>query len=329
MKYKTSIEISPPSFNISYKDYILSIGSCFAQNMAAQLQNFYYHASVNPFGTLYNPISIRNSLGLMLNNYEFQSEDLFYHKGLWNSFQHHSSFSAANPTRVLEKINIELVKSRSRLEETKVLILTFGTSWVYELKKTNKIVSNCHKLSANRFKRRKLSVKEIIDKLGPLLEYLKQKLPGINILLTVSPIRHLKDGFEENQISKSTLILAVQEMVKSASYIHYFPAYEIMMDDLRDYRYYADDMIHPSNLAVEYIWELFSKYYLNEKEDKLRQSLKKLNKTILHRSFNPTSVAHQNFVKQQLKSIERIQKRAPTLNLDKAKKHFLAQLIDS
>ena len=328
MKYKTTIEISPPSFNINYKDNVLSMGSCFAQNMAEKLQKLYYHVSINPFGTLYNPVSIRNSLGLMLNNYEFQSEDLFYHNGLWNSFQHHSSFSAANPAIVLEKINVELAKSRTRLQQTKVLILTFGSAWVYELNKTQKAVSNCHKLPANRFKRRKLSVSEIVEKLGSLLEYLKKQLPELNIILTVSPIRHLKDGFEENQISKSTLILAVQEMVQRASYIHYFPAYEIMMDDLRDYRYYADDMIHPSNLAIEYVWELFATHYLNAKEDSLRQRLKKLQKTILHRAFNPTSDTHQKFVSKQLKSIERIQKKAPTLNLEEAKKHFLAQLID-
>ncbi len=329
MNFKTNIEIDRASFDISYQDYILSIGSCFAENIAQKMQNILYNVSSNPFGTLYNPLSIRNSLGLMLNNYEFQLHDLFLNNGLWNSFQHHSSFSDANPAVVLEKINVELAKTRSRLLQTSVLVITFGTAWVYELRKTGKIVSNCHKLPANRFRRRKLSVSEIVNYAGPLLEYLKEKLPELNIVLSVSPIRHLKDGFAENQISKSTLILAVHELVQRAGYIHYFPAYEIMMDDLRDYRYYADDMIHPGNPAIDFIWELFKKYCFDGKDDALRNSIVKIHKAMQHRSFNPASARHQKFVEQQLKQIDKIQKKADYLNIESVKNHFIAQLIAS
>lgn len=327
IKHKTTIEIEEALFNIRYQDNILSMGSCFAQNIASFLAQNFYPISVNPFGTLYNPISIRNSLGLLLNNYEFQADDLFFHNGLWSSFQHHSSFSSPSPTTTLEQINIELIKARTRLQQSKVLILTFGTAWVYELRKNNKVVSNCHKMPANRFKRKRLSVAEIIESLGPLLEYLKEYLPELNIILTVSPIRHLKDGFVENQLSKSTLLLAVQEMVSRASFIHYFPAYEIMMDDLRDYRYYADDLVHPSKLAIQYIWEHFANHYLDPKESAIRNSITKLQKAIQHRPFNPKSNGHQKFVLQQLKNIDKIQKKVPTLNLETAKQHFSEQLI--
>ncbi|BDS14334.1 GSCFA domain-containing protein [Aureispira anguillae] len=327
IKHKTTIEIEEALFNIRYQDNILSMGSCFAQNIASFLAQNFYPISVNPFGTLYNPISIRNSLGLLLNNYEFQADDLFFHNGLWSSFQHHSSFSSPSPTTTLEQINIELIKARTRLQQSKVLILTFGTAWVYELRKNNKVVSNCHKMPANRFKRKRLSVAEIIESLGPLLEYLKEYLPELNIILTVSPIRHLKDGFVENQLSKSTLLLAVQEMVSRASFIHYFPAYEIMMDDLRDYRYYADDLVHPSKLAIQYIWEHFANHYLDPKELAIRNSIAKLQKAIQHRPFNPKSNGHQKFVLQQLKNIDKIQKKVPTLNLETAKQHFSEQLI--
>lgn len=327
IKHKTTIELEPAAFSIKYEDHLMSIGSCFAQNIAQKLQDIFYNVSINPFGTLYNPISIRNSLGLLLNKYEFQEEDLFFHNGLWNSFQHHSSFSSTSMEDTLEQINIELIKARTRLKKSHTLLITLGTAWVHELRKDNKVVSNCHKLPANRFKRKRLSVQEIVDSLGPLFDYLKESNPALNIILTVSPIRHLKDGFTENQISKSTLLLATQELVQKARYIHYFPAYEIMMDDLRDYRYYADDLVHPSNLAVEYIWEAFSNSYLEEQEDALRKNIHKLQNAMQHRSFNPSSNGHQKFVQQQIKNIQKIKTKIPTLNLEAAQNHFLNQLL--
>jgi hypothetical protein len=327
IKHKTTIELDPAAFSIKYEDNLLSMGSCFAQNIAQKLQDIFYNVSINPFGTLYNPVSIRNSLGLLLNKYEFQEEDLFFHNGLWNSFQHHSSFSSPSIEETLEHINIELIKTRTRLKKSNTLLITLGTAWVYELRKDNKVVSNCHKLPANRFRRKRLSVKEIVDSLGPLFEYLKESNPALNIILTVSPIRHLKDGFTENQISKSTLLLAVQELVQKARFIHYFPAYEIMMDDLRDYRYYADDLVHPSGLAIEYIWEAFANNYLEEQEVSLRKNINKLQKAIQHRSFNPTSNGHQKFIEQQLKNIQKIKTKIPSLNLESARNHFLNQLI--
>ena len=327
IKYKTTIEVEPATFSIQYEDHLMSMGSCFAQNIAQKLQDIFYKVSINPFGTLYNPISIRNSLGLLLNKYEFQEEDLFFHNGLWNSFQHHSSFSSPSKEDTLEQINIELIKARTRLKKSNTLLITLGTAWVYELRKEQKVVSNCHKLPANRFKRKRLNVQEIVDSLGPLFDYLKESNPALNIILTVSPIRHLKDGFTENQISKSTLLLAIQELVQKARYIHYFPAYEIMMDDLRDYRYYADDLVHPSNLAVEYIWEVFSNSYLEAQEEPLRKSIRKLQNAMQHRSFNPSSNGHQKFVQQQIKNIQKIKNKIPALNLEAAQNHFLSQLI--
>lgn len=326
--HKTTIALEEPNFSIQYQDNILSIGSCFAQNIAQKLQDFYYNITINPFGTLYNPLSIRNSLGLLLNHYTFQKEDLFLHNGLWNSFQHHSSFSSPNLHQTLADINTQLQRARTQLQSSNLLIITLGTAWVYELKKTKKVVSNCHKLPASRFNRRRLSIPETVESLDNLLTYLHQNIPTLNVILTVSPIRHLKDGFIENQISKSTLLLACHELVQKHAFIHYFPAYEIMMDDLRDYRYYADDLVHPSNLAIEYIWEQFSEQYLFTKEASLRKSITKVQKAIRHRSFNPTSERHQKFVQQQLNAIDKIQKKAPNLNLDSAKTHFLDQLID-
>lgn len=329
LKHKTSIALDAAPFSIHYQDTIVSMGSCFAENMAQYLKDKFYNINSNPFGTLYNPLSIRNSLGLLLNHYEFQKEDLFQHHDLWHSFQHHSSFSSTDPTKTLENINVAAVKARMKLQEANVLILTLGTAWVYELKATNQVVSNCHKVPSNRFRRKRLTVEEIVESLGAILAYLQNKNPALQIILTVSPIRHLKDGFVENQLSKSILLLAVQEMVQRAHYIHYFPAYEIMMDDLRDYRYYADDLVHPSRLAIDYIWELFSGHYLTPKEATLRKKLTKLQTAMTHRPFNPHSEAHQKFIRQQLQQIETIHKKVPFINLDTAIQHFQQQLITS
>ncbi len=327
LKLKTNIKLDSPAFQISYKDTILALGSCFAERVAEKLKKDYYPIVSNPFGVLYNPLSIRNSLGLLLNNYEFVEKDLFQHQGIWSSFQHHSSFSGLDLEAVLKHINHELTAARTALKNTNVLLLTFGTAWVYELKETAKVVSNCHKVTAEKFVRRRLSVSKIVAELGELLAYLKQKLPQLQILMTVSPVRHLKDGFVENQISKSTLILAVEAMQQKYDFVHYFPAYEILLDDLRDYRFYDRDMVHPNALAVDYIWDLFANNYLDKKEISLRKNIQKLQRAAEHRSFFPASEGHQKFVQKQLTALQNIQKQAPYIDLEALELYFKQQEI--
>lgn len=328
LKFRTKIDIPSPDFQINYQYPILSVGSCFADEIGQRLQNMHYQVALNPFGVLYNPISIRNSVALLLNEYKFVEEDLFFHNGLWHSFQHHSSFSRVDKEACLLYINTALSNARKSLEETKVLILTFGTAWIYELEETGKVVSNCHKLPANNFERKRLTVDDILDSFGGLLEYLKIRLPDLQIIMTVSPVRHLKDGFAGNQMSKATLLLAVQELSEQLDYVHYFPAYEIMMDDLRDYRFYKEDLVHPNKMAVDYIWEEFSANFLSEKEEELRKKIAQLQRALAHRPFNPASTEHQKFVQKQLSTIKQLQKQAPYLDLDKTAIHFQAQLID-
>lgn len=326
LKLKTDIVIEKAAFQIQYQDTILSMGSCFADNIATKLEQHLYQTCINPFGVLYNPLSIRNSLALLLNNYTFEQKDIFQQKGIWHSFQHHSSFSSLDPEQMLARINEELDNARNQLKKTNILCLTFGTAWVYELKKTKKVVSNCHKVPASRFRRRRLSVDEIVREIGKLLGYLKEKLPHLQVLLTVSPIRHLKDGFTENQISKSTLLLAIHQLVNQQQYIHYFPAYEIMQDDLRDYRFYQPDLVHPSAVAVDYIWDLFAQHYLSDKEDKLRATVYKIVQAAAHKPFQPNSTAHQKFVQKQLNAIDRINNKVNAPRLLQLKAYFEQQL---
>jgi hypothetical protein len=329
MQLKTSIEIADFSFKIDYKHYMLSLGSCFAHHIASKMSDCFYNIQSNPFGTLYNPLSVRNSLGLLLNNYQFQAEDLFFHKGQWHSFQHHSSFSNANAELALEGIKASLQQARAVLTKTNVLMLTFGTAWVYELKQQGGLVSNCHQLPASRFKRRRLEVQEIVAQLQPVFNYLKKQLPALQILLSVSPVRYLKDGFKEHQISKSILLLAVNNLVENASFVHYFPSYEILIDDLRDYRFYKEDMIHPSALAISYVWDCFEKSLLSTKEQSLRKKLVKIRKSLSHRSIQPNSVAHQHFVHAQLKSIRALLHKYPYLPLEQALHYYTEQLASA
>jgi hypothetical protein len=327
LKLKTDITIEKPSFQIKYEDTILSMGSCFAQNVATKLDERLYKTCINPFGVLYNPFSIRNSLALLLNNYTFEKKDLFEHKGVWNSFQHHSSFSNLSAASMLHQINEQLDTARLHLKNTTVLCLTFGTAWVYELRKTNKVVSNCHRVPRSKFRRRRLTVTEIVQEMSKLLLYLKEKRPHLQVVLTVSPIRHLKDGFVENQISKSTLLLAIHQLIEHYDYMHYFPAYEIMQDDLRDYRFYEKDLTHPNTIAIDYIWDLFATHYLSDKEDKTRAAVEKLRHAAAHKPFQPTSLAHQKFVQKQLKTIAKLQHKLPPNSTQKLERYFENQLI--
>jgi len=327
VKLRTAIELAPSTLAINYADHIVSLGSCFAQHVAERLERMYYPISVNPFGVLYNPLSIRNSLGLLLNNYTFEQADLFEHKGIWSSFQHHSSFSGTDPAAVVDGINESLEVARTHLRSADLLILTFGTAWVYELKLTHKVVSNCHQVPAKKFHRRRLDVAEITKAMGALFDYLKEQRPDLDILLTVSPVRHLKDGFVENQLSKATLLLAVNELEKSADYVHYFPAYEMVMDDLRDYRFYKKDLVHLNDLAVDCIWSVFGEQYLAVEEADLRKQLQKLNKAIGHRPSHPTSAVHQQFVQKQLEKVKQLEKEHQMLNLAPARKLLKEQLL--
>ena len=251
MKLQTIVDIKPSAWKIGYEDTILMLGSCFSDEMGEQMKQRYLHVTCNPFGTLYNPLSIAQALQMT------EVPELIEHDGLWHSMAHHGSFSRANKEEAEQAVRESIETMQKALQDATVVIVTFGTSWVYEVKderlkvKGERIVGNCHKLPENNFTRRRLTVEEIVDSWKPILE----RYPDKHWLFTVSPIRHIKDGLHENQISKATLLLAVAQLGD------YFPSYEIVLDELRDYRFYADDLVHPSSMAVHYIWERFVDTY--------------------------------------------------------------------
>lgn len=257
MKLQTIVDIKPSEWKIGYEDKILLLGSCFSDEIGAQMQQRYMQVTCNPFGTLYNPLSIAQAINLQIFNSSNCKLPLVEHDGLWHSMAHHGSFSRPTKEEAEEAVNESIVAMQKALNEATVVIVTLGTAWVYEM--NGDVVGNCHKLPEKLFTRRRLSVEEIVAAWRPILEQYKDK----HWIFTVSPIRHIKDGLHENQLSKATLLMAVEELgntenrVQNTERITYFPSYEILLDELRDYRFYADDLVHPSSLAVSYIWERF------------------------------------------------------------------------
>ena len=259
MKLQTIVDIAPSAWKIGYDDRILMLGSCFSDSIGQIMTEHYLPVTCNPFGTLYNPLSIAHAINYQLPMTNDQLP-LVSHDGLWHSMAHHGAFSRASREEAEAAVRASVESMQKAFQEATVIIVTFGTAWVYEM--DGRVVGNCHKLPENCFTRRRLSVDEIVETWRPLLA----QYPDKHWLFTVSPIRHIRDGLHENQLSKATLLQAVEKLsteyrIQNTYRISYFPSYEIMLDELRDYRFYADDLVHPSSMAVNYIWERFVDAY--------------------------------------------------------------------
>lgn len=310
MEFRTQVKPEKASFYFSHTTPILLMGSCFAENIGARLSDYFFTVDINPFGTLYNPASVAAGIRMLIDNARLSPSDLFSHEGVFHSFTHHSRFSDTSQERCLRKINERLESSALLLPEADRLVITLGTAWVYRLKDDGRIVGNCHKLPDRLFERERLSVDMIVADWQKLIAALQQKNPRLKLLFTVSPVRHWKDGANGNQLSKATLLLAVDELRRLfPGMIDYFPAYEIMMDELRDYRFYADDMLHPSSLAIDYIWESFSATYLTADSQKLLKELEGIRKALNHKPFNPNNESYRAFLKQTIEKARRLNDR--------------------
>ncbi|MDR1202895.1 MAG: GSCFA domain-containing protein [Tannerellaceae bacterium] len=318
MEFSTHVTISESTFDFSYQDEIMLMGSCFAENIGTKLNDAKFTVDVNPFGILYNPASVALSLKTLLHPAQFSSDDLFEHEGLFHSFAHHSRFSSPSPEESSDKINRRLAVSAANLSKASRLVITFGTAFVYRLKSTGQIVSNCHKLPEKMFFREILSAEAILTEWNTLFLSLWEQNPDVKILFTVSPIRHWRDGAHTNQLSKATLLLAVDALQrKYPERIGYFPAYEIMMDELRDYRFYADDMLHPSSVAIEYIWECFTRHCLARESQVVLKEWQEIQKAMNHRPFQPQSKGYRQFISQTLLKAEQISRKFPSFDIVK------------
>ena len=299
MKFRTEIEIAPLAEGLEYGAKIFALGSCFAENISARLKRAKFSIASNPFGVLFNPFSIANAIERLADARIFAVCDITAGKESYFSFDAHSSLDGMTHTEAFGNLNKAVAQGAKSLADADWVILTFGTAWVYE--KEGKVVANCHKQPASQFERRRLSVEEIVERYSQLFEGV---LHDKKVILTVSPVRHIGDGLQENSVSKATLRLAVEELVTKYENAHYFPSYEILIDDLRDYRYYADDLAHPSKMAVDYVWERFCEGVLAEGARTKLGQVEQIVAAAEHRPFNPESEAHKLFCQKMLSKIE-------------------------
>jgi lysophospholipase L1-like esterase len=309
MNFQTIVPLNKETRNsIDYNAKILLLGSCFSENIGDKLNYFKFQTSQNPFGILFHPKAIENLVTNAINEKKYLPEDLIFQNERWHSFDAHSSLSTTDKNELLANLNSAIIATNKKLKEATHIIITLGTSWVYRFIETDVIVANCHKIPQKKFLKTLLSVDEITKSLKTTISHLKSVNKNIHILFTVSPVRHLKDGFTENMQSKSHLITAIHSIMKTKN-SSYFPSYEIMMDELRDYRFYAEDMIHPNKTAINYIWERFAETRISESSKLTMKEVETIQKGISHRPFNENSEQHQKFLtnleikKEKLNSI--------------------------
>lgn len=293
------------------------LGSCFAENIGKRLSENNFKVSVNPFGILYNPLSISQAIDLLLTEKIFDDTDVFEHEGLFHTFYHHSSFSNADKFTFLKTINECRTDASREIKDADLLLLTFGTSYIFKERQRNSIVGNCHKLPSESFVRSRLNVTDIVSSWHELISKLREHNPDLKILFTVSPIRHWKDGAHNNQLSKATLLLAIEELINNNADLFYFPSYEIMLDELRDYRFYAEDMIHPSEVAIEYIWQCFANTYFDKNTSDLNKAWGVILRAINHRPFNPHTEQYKQFLRQTLLKVNDLRIKYPYFECEK------------
>jgi lysophospholipase L1-like esterase len=315
MDFKTAVPISKYIFPIDYNSKIVLLGSCFAQNMAEKFEYFKFQNYVNPFGIIFNPISLEKVITRSVRKKYFEESDLFFHNELWHSFEVHSQLSNTSKETLLESLNALLNQTHSELLSASHIIFTLGTSWVYRNIATNEIVANCHKVPQNQFTKELLSVEAIEESLKEIIQQIQSINPDCKFIFTISPVRHIKDGFVENNRSKAHLICALQQLLSdlATSNLNYFPSYEIVNDELRDYRFYAQDMLHPSQTAIDYIWIKFFENYVDEKEFASMNEVCSIQKGLHHKSFNADSESHLKFTENLNQKINNLEQRYPQI----------------
>lgn len=320
MNLQTKITVAAPDFLIDYNSRLMMLGSCFAENMGSKFSYYKFDVDVNPCGIIYNPLSVANVLRLIVEGKQFEKSDLRQVGGKWVSLYHHGAFSSTDPDECLRRINDRLTKATGELRTLDLLVITWGTAWVYRYTRENIVVSNCHKIPSQEFERSRLSVEDIVKEYLVLIGRLREINPGLRILFTVSPIRHWKDGAHGNQLSKATLLLAIDRLREELQHVYYFPAYEIVLDELRDYRFYEDDMLHMSGFTVDYIWERFLYSFISPEVLGLMNQIGRVNKGVAHRPFDPQSEEYHRLVKKMLAEIAMISRSYPMIDFSEEKR---------
>jgi len=314
MQFRTQIPFKKQQHNqIDYNSIILTLGSCFAKNIGAKLNYFKFQNTVNPFGILFHPKAIENLILNAINEKRYTEENIFFQNEQWHCFESHSSLSNPSKEIFLQQLNASVDVTNTQIHESTHIIITLGTAWCYRFIETDTIVANCHKIPQKNFLKELLTLDEISESLASIIALIRSINKNVSVLFTVSPVRHLKDGFVENQQSKSYLIAAIHQIVEPKNNVFYFPSYEIMMDELRDYRFYNEDMIHPNTMAIQYIWEKFVQVWISPDAEGTMQEIETIQKGVLHRPFNPKSEQHQEFLKNIDTKVKNLQFKIPRI----------------
>ena len=313
MLLHTKININPLNQTIHYVNGLLFLGSCFADEIGSICRGLGFHALVNPFGVLYNPASIAQSMERLQNGKPFGHDEVIeVGEGQYCTFSHNTAFWRPSETNLLEQVNKSLAQAHEHFVKTQWVIISLGTSWAFRHKQSGLVVSNCHKLPANQFERVFLPVEQSLKYLSEIVA----QHPDKQFIFTVSPLRHLKDGLHENQLSKAALLLAVDQVCKAFCNAHYFPAYEILLDELRDYRFYKEDMVHPTEQAVHYIWERFADFAIDPKEKSAMKAASELKQMLQHKPVFPESEAYKLFELKKQQKIAEIREKYPEIRLE-------------
>lgn len=314
MKLQTQIPIKKQSKNlIDYTSKILLLGSCFSENIGQKFAYYQFQTSQNPFGILFHPKAIENLLLNAANKKVYTEKDLFFNNERWHCFEAHSVKSTPDKNQLVNNLNTAILSTNKNIKEATHIVITLGTSWVYNFRESNTIVANCHKIPQKKFDKKLLSIHQITTSLQNSITQIRTLNTSAKIIFTVSPVRHLKDGFIENTQSKAHLITAIH-LLQAIENVLYFPSYEIMMDELRDYRFYAEDMIHPNATAIHYIWEKFLETWVSENSKGIMKEVALVQKGLLHKPFNKNAEEHQQFLEKLELKKENLRKQFPFFN---------------
>ena len=319
--FRTVVKCAVSPEKIGYETPLVMLGSCFAENLGALMKQLKFNIILNPFGIVYHPVPLAQNIERIISGKPYIVDELHQYNELWHSFDHHGRFSHTDASVCICKINDELQQTSEQLARSQWLFVTFGSAWAYRLKTTEQIVANCHKLPASDFERIRFDVHEICDIWKKTIAMLHQFNPDIKIVFTVSPVRHLRDGAHENQLSKSTLLLAIEQLNNQHTNTRYFPAYEIVLDELRDYRFYDENMTHPNDVAINYIWRRFCETYIDDGALQIMKTVESIIKASSHKPLHQTS-ERQKFTANYLEKIDELQRKMPFLDFSEERIFF-------
>ena len=331
LKFKLTLASKRSENSIGYRDSLFLIGSCFSENMGAKLNTHLFKVFENPHGILFNPISVAQSLSDCIHNKQYTEADLFQLNEVWNSWQHHSRFSGISSKEALDKINNSIAKAHTFLKTADHIVITLGSAWVYQLNSQSPhaaglVVANNHKAPATWFDKALMKPDALVLLLNKMVKDLLQFNPHLQIIFTISPVRHLREGLVENNRSKAVLIQAVHEIVDSTENVAYFPSYEYVIDDLRDYRFYAEDLVHPNYAASNYVWEKWIETYMNEETQGIMKQVAELQLAMQHKPFFAGSTQHKEFLQNCIAKSERLLSLYPYLPLNDQVQFFKQEI---